>query len=224
MPGDTEELLPFYKQLTPAQQRRLDAVSGRRHYKPGQVLFTGAEHCLGLLVVIQGQLRVSTQSEEGREITLYRLFERDMCLFSASCILRGVTFSLRIEAQEDTEVLHIPPDEYQRLMQESPAAANYTNEVMATRFSDVMWLLEQTLYKKMDARLAAFLVEESRLLDSAVLPLTHEAIARHLGSAREVITRLLKYFQSEGLVRLSRGAVELTAPERLAALAAGSLR
>lgn len=224
MPGDAAEFLPFYKQLTPAQQRRLDAVSGRRHYKPGQVLFTGDEHCLGLLVVIQGQLRVSTQSEEGREITLYRLFERDMCLFSASCILRGVTFSLRIEAQEDTEVLHIPPDEYQRLMQESPAAANYTNEVMATRFSDVMWLLEQTLYKKMDARLAAFLVEESRLLDSAVLPLTHEAIARHLGSAREVITRLLKYFQSEGLVRLSRGAVELTAPDRLAALAAGSLR
>ena len=75
MPGDAAEFLPFYKQLTPAQQRRLDAVSGRRHYKPGQVLFTGAEHCLGLLVVIQGQLRVSTQSEEGREITLYRLFE-----------------------------------------------------------------------------------------------------------------------------------------------------
>lgn len=95
---------------------------------------------------------------------------------------------------------------------------------MATRFSDVMWLLEQTLYKKMDARLAAFLVEESRLLDSAVLPLTHEAIARHLGSAREVITRLLKYFQSEDWSGFPAARSELTAPERLAALAAGSLR
>ena len=224
MSSDAAELLPFYKQLTPVQQHRLDAVSNRRHYKPGQVLYTGAEHCLGLLVVIHGQLRVSTQSDEGREITLYRLFERDMCLFSASCILRGVTFSLHIEAQEDTVILHIPSDEYQRLMQESTAAANYTNEVMATRFSDVMWLLEQTLYKKMDARLAAFLVEEGRLLNSTVLPLTHDTIARHLGSAREVITRLLKYFQNEGLVKLSRGAVEMTAPDRLAALAAGSLR
>lgn len=148
MPGDAAELLPFYKQLAPAQQHRLETVSGRRRYEPGQMLYTGPEHCLGLLVVIRGQLRVFTQSEEGREITLYRLFERDMCLFSASCILRGVSFSLRIEAQEVTEVLHIPSDEYQRLMQENPAAANYTNEVMATRFSDVMWLLEQTLYKR----------------------------------------------------------------------------
>ena len=126
--------------------------------------------------------------------------------------------------ERDTEAFHIPAPVYEQLMRTSAAVANYTNELMATRFSDVMWLMDQILSKKMDSRLAAFLLDESRLEGSASLPLTHDQMARHLGTAREVVTRMLKYFQTEGLVRLSRGGVELTAPEALEKLAKDSLR
>ena len=97
--------------------------------------------------------------------------------------------------------------------------ANFTNEIMATRFSEVMWLMEQIMWKSFDSRLAAFLLEESDLEETERLKLTHEKIADHLGTAREVVTRMLRYFQGEGLVRLSRGMVELLDRKRLEKLA-----
>ena len=105
-------------------------------------------------------------------------------------------------------------------MAESAPLANFTNALMAARFSDVMWLLEQLLWKSMDRRLAAFLLEEAAVEGTDTLRLTHERIAAHLGTAREVVTRLLRYFQSEGLVKLGRGSVELTDRRALAKLAA----
>ena len=120
--------------------------------------------------------------------------------------------------------MHIPPDIYRECIEQSAPAALYTNELMASGFSEVMWVLEQVLSKKMDARLAAFLIEESALEETDDLTLTHEQIANHLGSAREVMTRMLKYFQSEGLVRLTRGHVELTDVPGLTRLAKDSLR
>ena len=112
----------------------------------------------------------------------------------------------------------VPPDVYKSVMKESAAVANYTNEVMSTRLSDVMWLMEQVMFRSFDRRLAGFLLEESELDGTTVLKLTHEKIANHLGTAREVVTRMLRYFQSEGMVKLSRGTVELTAPDKLRAL------
>ena len=166
--------------------------------------------CTGLLLVKHGQLRAYILSDEGREITLYRLFDRDMCLFSASCIMRSIQFDVTIEAEKDTNLWIIPAEIYKSIMEESAAVANYTNELMASRFSDVMWLMEQIMWKSFDKRLAAFLLEESTLEGDSTLKLTHEIIANHLGTAREVVTRMLRYFQSEGMVKLARGTVEIT--------------
>ena len=165
-----------------------------------------------------GQLRAYILSDEGREITLYRLFERDMCLFSASCVIRSIQFEIIIEAEKDTELWVIPPEIYQRLMEESAAVANYTNELMASRFSEVMWRMEQVMWKSMDKRVAAFLLQESSIEGTSQLKITHETIANHLGSHREVITRMLRYFQSEGMVKLSRGTVTITDEEKLRGL------
>ena len=134
------------------------------------------------------------------------------------------SFDITISAERESEVLHIPTKAYQALMLQSAPVANYTNELMASRFTDVMWLLDQILYKRLDARLAAFLLEESGLDDTKELRLTHEVIAHHLGSAREVVTRMLKYFQAEGVVALSRGGVAILDERKLAHLAKGSLR
>ena len=182
------------------------------------MIHSGGMDCTGLLLVKSGQLRAYILSDEGREITVYRLFDRDICLFSASCMLRSIQFDITIEAEKDTSLWVIPAELYRSIMEESAPAANYTNEVMAARFSEVMWLVEQIMWKSMDQRVAGFLLEESAIEGSRQLKLTHDSIARHLGTHREVVTRMLRYLQSEGMVRLSRGAVELLDEKRLSAL------
>ena len=212
------DYIPFWNKLTSAQQERLSAAAVSRQVKASTVVHNGSADCLGLLVIESGQLRAYILSPEGREITLYRLFEQDMCLFSSSCMMSSIQFDVTIQAEKDSRFWVIPPDVYKALMEESAPVANYTNELISSRFSDVMWLMEQIMWKSFDQRLAGFLLEESQLEQSDVLRLTHEKIANHLGTAREVVTRMLRYFQSEGMVNLSRGAVELTDRERLAQL------
>ena len=207
-----------WDKLTGAQRRALEAAASPRRLEAGEQL-SGAGECVGLLAVRSGRLRAYMISDTGREITLYRLFERDICLFSASCVMRGLQFDVSIEAEQPSEVLVVSPEVYKRVMEESAPLANYTNELMASRFSEVMWLVEQILWKSFDRRLAAVLLEESALESSDELRITHERIAAHLGTAREVVTRMLRYFQSEGLVSLSRGTVRIADRPRLEALA-----
>lgn len=215
---DFQNYFPIWNQLTDAQQGRILASLTRRQVSKGMVIHSGGADCAGLLVVESGRLRAYILSDEGREITLYRLFDRDICLFSASCVMRSVQFDVTIEAERDTRFWVIPAEVYRQLLEESAPAANYNGEVMAARFSEVMWLVEQIMWKSMDKRVAAFLLEESAIEGTRLLKLTHEAIANHLGTHREVVTRMLRYFQNEGMVKLSRGAVELRDEKKLAAL------
>ena len=212
------EDFPIWDQLTADQQERISRSAVARRAPKGTLLAGGGADCAGLLLVHSGQLRAYILSEGGREITLYRLFDLDMCLFSASCVMRSLQFEVMVQAEKDTVLWVIPPEAYKALMETSAPVSNYTGEVMAARFSEVMWLMEQILWKSVDTRLAAFLLEESALEGSLRLRITHEGLANHLGTAREVVTRMLRYFQDEGLVRLSRGCVELTDPVRLARL------
>lgn len=206
---ELQALFPVWDKLSDTQQNRILGSLTCRDIQKGTVIHNGGMDCTGLLLVKSGQLRAYILSDEGREITLYRLFDRDICLFSASCILRSVQFDITIEAEKDTSLWIVPPEVYREIMEESAPAANYTNELMAARFSEVMWRMEQVMWKSMDKRIAAFLLEEAAIEGTARLSLTHETIARHLGTHREVVTRMLRYFQEEGLVKLSRGAVEL---------------
>ena len=213
------EYLPFWKELTPQQQETIAQNLIRRQVSKGTVVHDGSADCSGLMMVHSGQLRVYLLSDEGREITLYRLFDMDICLFSASCVMQSVQFDVMIEAEKDSELWVIPPHIFQRLKNESAVMANYTNDLMASRFSEVMWLMEQIMWKSFDKRLAAFLLEEAVLEESNQLKMTHETIGNHLGNPREVVTRMLRYFQNEGMVNLSRGAVEITDEKKLRALA-----
>lgn len=210
-----EDLFPVWDQLNMTQKSRILGSLIQRRLKRGTVIHNGSMDCTGLLLIEHGQLRAYILSDEGREITLYRLFDRDMCLFSASCIMRSIQFDVTIETEKDTDLWIIPAEVYKTIMEESAPVANYTNELMASRFSDVMWLIEQIMWKSFDKRLAAFLLEESTLEGASTLKLTHEIIANHLGTAREVVTRMLRYFQSEGAVKLTRGTVEITDEETL---------
>ena len=209
---------PVFSKLTPQQQQMVLDYTSIRTVPAGTVVHNGAVECTGFLLVRSGQLRAYTLSEEGREVTIYRLFDHDCCLFSAACIMSSLQFEVIIETEKDSEIFIIPPSVYQKLMNESLPVSKYTNDLMATRFSDIMWLMEQIMWKSFDKRLAAFLVEEAAIEGTNLLKITHEKIANHMGTAREVVTRMLRYFQGEGLVKLSRGTIEITDEAGLNAL------
>lgn len=206
---ELSDFFPFWDKLTNEQKEKLAEVSHPLSVKAGTVVHNGSMDCLGLLLINSGQLRVYTLSEEGREVTLYRLFELDICLFSASCVMPSVQFEVVIEAEKDADLIVIPSCLFKNLMEDSAPVANYANQLISSRFSEVMWLMEQVMWKSFDKRLAKFLLEESALEGTNTLKITHERIANHIGSAREVVTRMLRYFQGEGMVNLSRGTVEL---------------
>ncbi len=208
----------IWDKLTKEQQNRLINRVTQRTVKKGTVIHNGSMSCMGLVLIESGQMRAYKYSEDGKEITLYRLFEMDICLFSASCVLPNIQFDITIEAEKDSEVWTIPPNILKELMEESAPMANYLNQILASRLSEIIWLMEQIMWKSFDKRLAAFLLEESTLEGSNVLKITHEKIANHLGTAREVVTRMLRYFQNEKMIRLTRGTVEILDPKILEAM------
>ena len=135
-----ENYFPLWNDLNTAQKKLISDNLITRNVKKGTIIHNGNMDCTGLLLVKSGQLRTYILSDEGREITLYRLFDMDMCLLSASCIIRSIQFEVTIEAEKDTDLWIIPAEIYKGIMKDSAPVANYTNELMATRFSDVMWL------------------------------------------------------------------------------------
>ena len=211
--------LPVFDKLTKSQQDTLTSSSFVRKFSKGDLLHNGSQNCTGLILILSGQIRAFTTSDDGREVTMYRLFERDICLFSASCIMNSIQFDITLTAEKETKVLVIPSEVYKSIMDVSAPLANYTNEVMASRFSDVMWLIDQIMWKSFDRRLADFLLNEANIEDSNTLKITHEEIGNHLGNPREVVTRMLKYFVGEGAVKLSRGTVEIIDEDILAKIA-----
>ena len=206
---------PVFSKLTPDQQKMVLDYTAVKTVPAGTVVHNGAMECTGFLLVRSGQLRAYTLSEEGREVTVYRLFDHDCCLFSAACIMSSLQFEVIIETEKDSEIFIIPPSVYQKLMNESLPVSKYTNDLMASRFSDIMWLMDQIMWKSFDKRLAGFLLEETAIEGTPMLKVTHERIANHMGTAREVVTRMLRYFQSEGLVKLTRGTVDIINEKQL---------
>ena len=212
------EYLPVWNKLTPAQQEQIAQVVEFRSVKKGAHIHDSSEECLGLVLVRSGQLRTYILSEDGREITISRLFAYDVSLLSASCVMPDMQFNVMIEAEKDTEFWSIPACLFKNLVEESLAVSAFANSLISGNLSELMWLMEQIMWKSFDKRLADFLLEEAAIEGSGSLKITHEKIASHMGTAREVVTRMLRYFQSESMVKLTRGSIEITAPEKLEAL------
>ena len=215
------QYFPIWDKLSRDQQERLESVTEFHKVKSGTVLHDGSPDCLGMLLVRSGQLRAYLLNDEGREITITRFFEMDICLFTAACVIPNMQFDIFIEAEKDTEIWVIPACLYKNLMDESLVLANYAHDLITNHFSELMWLMEQIMWKSFDKRLAKFLLEESSLEESDSLKITHEKIANHMGTAREVVTRMLRYFQSEGMIRLTRGTVDIKDRKQLTRLANG---
>ena len=214
-----KDALPFWKSLTGEQKQTLENSITLLRIPEGTIHHGGSDDLDGLFLVKEGRMRAYIVSETGKEITLYRLLERDICIFSASCMLRNISFEILVEAEKDTEAFLIPSSVYQDLLKKSIHVSDYTNQLMSSRFSDVMWIMEQVLFMSFDKRLALFLLEQSNIEGSNRLFITHETIAKHMGTAREVVTRMLKYFAAEGIVELFRGGILLKDTDKLTRMA-----
>lgn len=209
------DTLSFWRELSEQQRQYLLQAIVKKEFAVGESMHSNSDNCSGLFLIKSGQVRAYIVSESGKEITLYRLFERDVCIFSASCIMKNISFDIYIEVEKETKAYLIPTAAFRKLSLESMPIQVFQNDLMASRFTDVMWIMEQALFTSFDKRLANFLLEQLVIEDSDTLLITHEKIANHLGTAREVVTRMLKYFQNEGIVTLNRGTIEIVDKDKL---------
>lgn len=201
--------LPFWEHLNDTQKYSLTQSLVLTHYEKNSSIHFGENDCIGMLIIKEGLIRTFLMSEAGKEVTLYRLSKGDVCILSASCILHAITFDVYINAAQDCDIYHLSTKVIAELMTSSIYFEAYAYKLAAERFSDVMWAMQQILFMSFDKRLAIFLLDESASQNFESLKITHEEIARYLGSAREVVTRMLKYFSLEGLVELSRGGITI---------------
>lgn len=206
-----QDYFPIWNKLQTDQQDRIRSNLNFRTVKKGTILHNGDMDCTGLLLVKAGQLRAYILSDEGREITIYRLFDRDLCLFSASCIMRSIQFEVTIQAEKDTDLWVIPAEVYQDIMEASAPVANYTNELMASRFSEVMWLMEQVMWKSLDKRVAAIPHDLTVTLGGVTFFMVHnrkEVPADLAGVDAVVFGHSHKYVQEEkgGVLWLNPGS------------------
>ena len=201
-----EKSMPFWAGLSEADKTDLMNGAGCAEFRKGANIHNGTV-CTGIIFVKTGCLRVYILSEEGKEITLYRIYAGDMCVLSASCIMDSINFDVYVDAEEDSRCCILSPGSFMRVSERNPEMKIFLLEKTVSRFSDVMWVMQQILFMSFDKRLAVFLLSEAEKGKSPEIKLTHEQIAKYMGSAREVVSRMLKYFSSEGYVELSRGGL-----------------
>lgn len=211
-------LFPFWDKISDEDKAAVCQNTVSVRYEKGATIHDGNE-CIGMVFVRSGCLRVYIMSEEGKDITLYRLHPGEMCMLAASCVLQSITFDVFIDAEEDSECYVINGCALTQVNDNNPDVKIFMLEMAVSRFSDVMWVMQQILFMSMDKRLAIFLYEESARINSDTINLTHEQIARYIGSAREVVSRMLKYFSNEGIVEVSRKGVKIIDKNRLKKLA-----
>lgn len=173
------------------------------------------ENCKGLMAVRSGQLRTYILSDEGREVTLFRVYANDVCVLSASCLMDSIEFDVLIEATDRTEVLVIPSLCLNQIIKSNPYVELYLYKSATEKFSEVMWTMQQILFQKIDQRVARFLWDESMRNHHDELQMTHDEIAKYIGSAREVVTKVLKYLAEHQAVELRRGKIIILDKEKL---------
>ena len=207
--------LNFWSKLSEPEMNLLERNIAHVSYNKGLNLNSTNSECLGVLLVKSGGLRVYILSEDGREITLYRLGPNDVCVMSASCIISNITFDVHIDAESDTDAYLINITAFSKISAQNVYVENFTYKKTIDRFSNIMQAMEQILFMRFDKRLAIFLLEEMTKRNSTELHITQEQIAKYIGSAREVVSRMLKVFQTDGILEQSRGSIHIIDKEKL---------
>ena len=217
-----QKYLSFWDRLTPEQQDLLITHTASAAYAKGETLSSADHECVGILILKHGEIRTYILSESGKEVTLFRMRPGEVCVLSASCLLKSITFDVHIEAEQASEILIMNSAVLAKLIADNIYVELFILRLTTEKFSEVMWAMEQILFLSFDARLARFLLDETAKTGTNTLQLTHEQIAKYIGSAREVVTRMLRYFAEEKAVALARGQVTVLDKKYLQTIAAQS--
>lgn len=213
-----EARYPVIAALSPASHARLAASARWMDVPAGAVLFDERQACEGFPFVIEGSVRVVKCAPNGRELPLYRVSAGETCIISSSCLLGHEDYNARGVAETPTRLMLLPKPVFDELLAD-PAFRHFVFHLFAERIADLMQLIEEVAFHRLDQRLAALLLGKGRTLH-----VTHQHLADELGSVREIVSRLLKGFAAQGLVRLAREQIEVLDPARLRQLAAGEER
>lgn len=207
--------LPFFKDLSKNEVEKLFSSSYIQNYSKGEFIYSKDKACTGVLLVIDGQLRSFLSSYSGKEITLFRLFDLDICMLSASCVFQNLTCDINLEAERDSSVIIIDSNFFKDLSSKNINVQNFFLNLTQNKLSEVMNVLEQVVFFSLDNRLSNYLINQYYLNNSNDIYITHDSIANDLGSAREIISRMLKRFEKDNLVKLSRGVIKIVDIEKL---------
>lgn len=205
----------FWNSLNDNQKKRLNNSWRMELINKNQQIYRLSDGCKGLLIVRKGCLRVYIVSDEGRDVTLYRLFPGDICVLSAACLMEEIDADVLIEAMEDTECVTIPSVDLKQIMKENLILDDFVYRKTAERLSDVIWTIQQILFKKVDQRIARYLWDEMIRQNSVVLSIRHDDIAKNIGSVREIVTKILKQMSQNKIIKSGYGKIEILNKEKL---------
>jgi CRP/FNR family transcriptional regulator, anaerobic regulatory protein len=211
------KLLESFPVFVGLPAERLDAVLAEAqavHATRGSVLFDAEQPCRGFPLLLEGSVRVTKSAPSGREILLYRVEPGQGCILSGGCLLGHSDYSATGTADEDVTLLSIPPALFQELLLESESFRSFVFGMYGERLAEVMELVEEVAFRRLDTRLAQLLIRRGPVLED-----THQRLADELGSVREIVSRLLRGFEDRGWVRLERERITVLDPKSLSALA-----
>ena len=190
-------------------QEKLAAYGIAKHFTEGSIILDEQAHIRSIPIVTQGSIRVIRTDEEDRELFLYYITAGESCIMSFLGGLHHDTSKVKAIAEEDTDILFIPIEKVSALIKEYPVWLDYIFRLYHKRFEELLDVINEIAFKKMDERLLSFIRKKCELTKSSTLYVTHEQLANELGTARVVISRLLKHMESEGLVSLGRNKISL---------------
>ena len=202
--------LIFWNELSPAEQEVLACHSTVQKYKAGALIY----HCTsanspGIQIVKQGRVRAFISSPEGRQLTLQRISDNQMFAIGVSSVLDDAIFDVNLETETPCEMILIPRDICKRTFDSNVTVRTAVRKILAARLATTMRILEAITFTSTKSRLANALIEQSVSTGSLIINATHSSIASDIGSAREVVTRLLNQFQADGFLKLIRGKIQI---------------
>lgn len=207
------ELYPVIETLPAALQARFAATTQPMTVPAGTVLFDERQPCQGFPFVLAGVIRVVKLAANGRELPLYKVMPGESCIITSSCLLGHHDYNARGVAAKETTLAMLPRQLFEEMLGE-PGFRTFVFHLFAERIAELMQLVEEVAFRKLDQRLANMLLGRGRLLQ-----VTHQHLADELGSVREMVSRLLKGFAEQGLVRLGREQIEILDPAGLRRIA-----
>lgn len=210
--------LPFLRQADAQVRRDFMSAAFLARIPAGRDVFVEGDPVETIALLLSGVVRVYKIGESGREITLYRFGNGESCILTANVILSRQTFPAIATVEQEAEAVLVPAAAFRDWVRRYDLWRDFTFRLLSQRLASVIATVEEVAFRRMDTRLAAFLLAHSRR--EARIAITHQQIAAELGSSREVISRLLEHLEADGLIRRSRGAVEVIDRAGLESLAA----